>query len=106
MARTKFYTTGSDFFQVISETAKSVVVRPVKSECLDITTVYTAFDYDVKHRAIKNDFTTVWYFNDKQNKNGKRCKRNSFDDSICINSYYTINAYPTNGTEVYNRNLG
>jgi hypothetical protein len=102
----KFYTTGyGDFFQVVHETKTTVTVRPIKSESLGVTTVYTAFDYDVKCRAIENDFTTCWWFDDKQNANGKRCKKDA-NGHIIINPYHRIYAYPSDGTEEYNRDLG
>lgn len=107
MATTKFYASEcGDFFQVIRETAKTVTVRPVKSECIGTTAVHTAFDYDVKHHAVANDFTTVWYLDAKQNANGKRCKKDTGGDWIVINSDYRIWAYPCADTAIFNRNLG
>lgn len=99
------FSTGSEFFQVTRATKCTVTVRPIKSVCTGTTAVYTAFDYDISLEAKRDEFTTVWYFDDKQNANGRRCK---VDPNGCIrlSSYYHIDAYPTNGHEIYNRNLG
>ena len=105
MARTQFYSDGHGFYQVVKRTKATVTVRPVKSECLGTTTVYTAFDYDVKHRALKDEFTTTWLFDDKQNANGKRCKVDP-NGYICLSSYFRVHAYPCEETEIFNRNLG
>ena len=105
MAATKFYSTSAgDFFQVVRETKTTVTIRPVESECLGTTTVYTAFDYDVKRKAKENAFTTSYLLTDTQNRNGKRCKVS--DGTICINSAWSVYAYASDGIDEFNRNLG
>ena len=101
MATTKFYATESDFFQVIRETKTTVTVRPVRSEFIDYGHVANAFDYEAVRRARPNDFTTCWMFSDKQNESGKRCKRQTCDDSIIIDAYYGVSAYPCSDTETF-----
>ena len=107
MAATKFYSTdGGDFFQVIRETKTTVTVRPVNSEYLETTAIYTAFDYDVKRRAIANDFTTSFLFTDAQNANGKRCKKNATGNGgIILSNYYGACAWPCDEVDTFNRDF-
>ena len=101
MAATKFYATDSDFFQVIRETKTTVTVRPVRSEFIDYGRVANAFDYEAVRRARANDFTTCWMFSDKQNESGKRCKKQTCNDSIIIDASYGVYAYPCSDTETF-----
>jgi hypothetical protein len=103
MAHPKFYVTrDGDFFQVIRATAKTVTVRPV-NHTSEIDEIHAAFDFDVTNHAVADDFTTIFYFDAKQNADGKRCAVKS-DGTICLDSYYGIRAYPSNGTATSNRN--
>lgn len=100
----KFYATDSDIFQVTRETKATVTVRPVRTDCTT-TRIRSAFDFDQLHKARADDFTTSFLFDDRQNANGKRCKILR-DGSICINSYWGVYAYPSDGAEEQTRDLG
>ena len=100
MATTKFYATESDFFQVVRETKTTVTVRPVKSEFVRYGHIANQFDYEAVRRARENDFTTSFLFDDKQNANGKHCKRYN-DGSIVLNASWGVYAYPCDDVETF-----
>ena len=97
---------GSQFFQVVKATDKTVTVRPIESEKVRNGDVRTCFDYDVVVRPKLNHFESCYLLTDAQNKNGKRCKIHQYNTDpdgpvqICINEYWRHWAYQVTGSEV------
>ena len=98
---------GHNYFQVVAVTAKTATVRPIKSKKVRDVQVRTAFDYDIIMKPLRNEFTTSWLFNDKQNESGKRCKIHQFNidhdkpAQIKLSNAFNVWAYQlTEGDEV------
>lgn len=99
------YHDGHTFYQVISATDKSVVVRPIETEVVGLGDVRTAFDYDIVVRPRIGRFTTSWLFNERQNAKGRRCRVRQFNTdpdgptSICLSQAFGVWAYQLVGTD-------
>ena len=66
---------GHNYYQAVAVTAKTVTVRQIKSKCVRHGDTRTAFDYDLVMKPLRNEFTDCVFFSDKQNKHGRRCKK-------------------------------
>lgn len=46
----------NNFYQVVGATNKTVTVKEIKTECIDVVNVYTAHSYETAHMPIKDGF--------------------------------------------------
>ena len=98
---------GHNYFQVVAVTSKTATVRPIKSKMVRYGNAYTCFNYEVIMKPLRNEFTTSWLFDDKQNESGKRCKIHQFNidpdkpAQIKLSNAFGVWAYQlTDGDEV------